>query len=59
MWEETLVYFSFVFLLPGAVTHGVVYLQHAGSHGNPADCLPVSISMDGLAKRMLRPEVQR
>lgn len=35
-----------------------VYLQHAGSHGNPADSLPVSISVDGLAKGMLRPEVQ-
>lgn len=35
-----------------------VYLQHAGSCGNPADSLPASISVDGLAKGMLRPEVQ-
>lgn len=35
-----------------------VYLQHAGSRGNPADSLPVGISLDALAKGMLRPEVQ-
>lgn len=35
-----------------------MYLQHAGSQGNPAGSLPVSISVDGLAKGMLRPGVQ-